>query len=53
MGREFCKQGRTKKTHDQTAVDILLWLMPGILCVLGIIGIVVIFDRIPPEIEKH
>jgi predicted Zn finger-like uncharacterized protein len=98
------EQGRTKKLQDQTAVDILVWLLPGILCVLGIIGIVVwdvlycmyiedwidtdtwygtalahmsvkmwmcimsvfmiyamgkfavirlIFDRIPPEVEKH
>jgi DNA-directed RNA polymerase subunit RPC12/RpoP len=98
------EQARTKKIEDQTAADWLLWLLPGILCVLGIIGLAtlavmyclyidewldtetwygatlayggiklwncilaaaimwvmakfavrrLIFDRVPPEVERH
>jgi predicted Zn finger-like uncharacterized protein len=98
------EQHRTKKTEDQTAGDVFLWLLPGILCVIGILFLIVhdvlycmyidewvdterwyggllasgfmklwqvvisigfmwmmakfavhrlIFDRVPPEVEKH
>src|SRR5260370_10324022 len=97
-------EGRARKVEDQTAGVWFLWLLPGILCVLGIIGLAVtdvlyclyieewldpeswygatlsyggiklwncifsagimwllakfavhrlIFDRVPPEVEKH
>src|SRR5260370_29167221 len=35
------QQGRTRKVEDQTAGVWFLWLLPGILCVLGIIGLAV------------
>jgi hypothetical protein len=37
------QRATTKKTYDTTATDVFLWLLPGILCVLGII-ILLVFD---------
>jgi len=35
------EQYRMRKIHDQTGVDIFLWLLPGILCGLTAIGLLV------------
>lgn len=36
------EQARTRKTHDVTGGDQFVWLLPGILCVLGIIAWIVL-----------
>ena len=38
-------RARTKKTYDTTGGDVFLWLLPGILCILGII-LLLVFDII-------
>jgi hypothetical protein len=42
---ETREQGRTRKVVDVTAADQFLWLLPGILCVLAII-LLIIWDII-------
>jgi DNA-directed RNA polymerase subunit M/transcription elongation factor TFIIS len=32
-------QARTRKVRDVTGFDVFLWLLPGILCVLAVIGL--------------
>jgi hypothetical protein len=35
------ERAKTRRVHDNTGGDYFLWLLPGILCVLGIIGLAV------------
>jgi DNA-directed RNA polymerase subunit RPC12/RpoP len=44
-----------KKTYETTGGEQFLWLLPGILCALGVltlIGIIVVFWLLFPRIEK-
>ncbi len=44
----------TKKTYETTGGEQFLWLLPGILCALGVlamIGIIVVFFALFPRIE--
>jgi hypothetical protein len=34
------EMGKTRKVKDVTGGDVFLWLLPGILCVLGVIGLI-------------
>ena len=38
---ETRQQVKTKKVEDVTSLDVFMWLLPGILCVLGVIGLIV------------